>query len=36
MEEDTETRAIVKWLRAVAKPLATRKGEQGDKKPKDD
>jgi hypothetical protein len=35
MERDTETQAIVKWLQAVDRLLATREGEQADKKPKD-
>ncbi len=31
MDEETETKAIEKWLRMVDKPLATKKGDKKDR-----
>jgi hypothetical protein len=35
MDEETETKAIEKWLRLVDKPLATKEGDKKDAKPRD-
>jgi hypothetical protein len=34
MDEEAETKAIQKWLRMVDKPLATKKGDNKDAKPR--
>ena len=36
MEKEDETKAIVKWLRTVDKPLAVREGDKKGTKPKDE
>ena len=36
MDEEAETNAIEKWLRMVDKPLARKKGDNKDAKPKEE
>ena len=36
MDEETETKAIKKWLRMVDKPLVTKEGNKKDAKPREE
>jgi len=36
MDEEAETKAIEKWLRMVDKPLATKKRDKKDAKPREE
>ncbi len=36
MDEETETKAIEKWLRMVDKPLGTKEGNNKDAEPRDE
>ncbi len=36
MDEETETKAIEKWLRMVDKPLAKKEADQKDAEPRDE